>query len=99
MGGPPKGAYACSTAARSRARRYAGRGHVGGSRPLALCVANWLDQRARRSEGRARTTDGLDHMCAQVGEALESDRAWLDAFRRGERAALARVFRAYVGDV
>lgn len=30
---------------------------------------------------------------------LESDRALLDAFRRGERAALTQVFRAYVDDV
>jgi RNA polymerase sigma-70 factor (ECF subfamily) len=30
---------------------------------------------------------------------LESDRAWLDAFRRGERSALARVFDTYVEDV
>lgn len=38
-------------------------------------------------------------MCAQVSDTLESDRAWLDGFRRGERAALARVFRAYAADV
>lgn len=38
-------------------------------------------------------------MCAQHGETLESDRAWLDGFRRGDRAALARVFRGYVADV
>lgn len=31
--------------------------------------------------------------------ALEQDRAWLGAFRRGERDALARVFDAYVEDV
>jgi len=31
--------------------------------------------------------------------ALEEDRAWLGAFRRGERDALARVFDAYVEDV
>lgn len=48
---------------------------------------------------RRRTRDGLDAMGAQVGETLESDRAWLDGFRRGDRAALARVFRAYVSDV
>ncbi len=28
-------------------------------------------------------------------ELLESERAWLDAFRRGEKPALSRVFRAY----
>lgn len=28
-------------------------------------------------------------------DRLEADRLWLDAFRRGERAALARVFRTY----
>lgn len=33
------------------------------------------------------------------GPRLEQDRAWLDAFRRGERAALARVFDAYVDDM
>lgn len=33
------------------------------------------------------------------GPRLEGDRAWLDAFRRGERPALARVFDAYVDDV
>ncbi len=30
---------------------------------------------------------------------LEDDRSWLDAFRRGERAALARVFEEYGDDV
>ncbi len=30
---------------------------------------------------------------------LEEDRGWLDAFRRGDRAALERVFRTYVGVV
>lgn len=30
---------------------------------------------------------------------LEDDRAWLDAFRRGDRAALARVYRSYVDGV
>ena len=34
-----------------------------------------------------------------MNETLESDRTWLDGFRRGERDALARVFRAYVFDV
>ncbi len=32
-------------------------------------------------------------------EPLEKNRALLDGFRRGERAALARVFRSYAGDV
>jgi RNA polymerase sigma-70 factor, ECF subfamily len=31
--------------------------------------------------------------------ALEEDRAWLEAFRRGERDALARVFDAYGPDI
>ncbi len=31
--------------------------------------------------------------------SIECDRAWLDEFRRGERAALARVFDTYVNDV
>jgi RNA polymerase sigma factor (sigma-70 family) len=30
---------------------------------------------------------------------LEEDAAWVTAFRRGERAALERVFRAYAGEV
>lgn len=30
---------------------------------------------------------------------MEADRAWLDAFRRGDRAALARVFDVYADDV
>lgn len=34
-----------------------------------------------------------------MNETLESDRPWLDGFRRGDRDALARVFRAYVADV
>jgi RNA polymerase sigma-70 factor (ECF subfamily) len=32
-------------------------------------------------------------------ERLEADRAWLDAYRRGEKDALRRVFAAYVDDV
>jgi RNA polymerase sigma-70 factor (ECF subfamily) len=32
-------------------------------------------------------------------QGLESDRPWLDAFRRGDRAALARVFDTYAADV
>lgn len=46
-----------------------------------------------------RRQDGRDPMCAQVSDTLEGDRAWLDGFRRGDRAALARVFRAYAPDV
>lgn len=34
-----------------------------------------------------------------VDKGLEDDRSWLDAFRRGERAALARVFDRYADDV
>ena len=32
-------------------------------------------------------------------EGLEDDGAWLKAFRRGDRGALARVFRAYAHDI
>lgn len=37
--------------------------------------------------------------CGTLGAMLERDRALLDAFRRGERDALTRVFRAYAADV
>jgi RNA polymerase sigma-70 factor (ECF subfamily) len=33
------------------------------------------------------------------GDPLESDRAWSAAFKRGDKAALARVFHAYADDV
>jgi RNA polymerase sigma factor (sigma-70 family) len=33
------------------------------------------------------------------GEPLESDRSWVAAFKRGDRAALARVFSTYADDV